>query len=133
MISFTARGHRNIVAEHKTTLEFTRDKEVTEKGDCILGVDCDFRLEDIRRFIESAASDNIRITIKADDITEEITATLNKNFNSRDEIVIRKTDFSSERTLGILADKGAGDINRKIALKLADKAVKAHISISTLE
>ena len=42
--SFTAYGHKNILATHKTTIEFTKDKELSLKGNCIVGVRADFDL-----------------------------------------------------------------------------------------
>ena len=40
--NFTVRGHNNVLALHKNTVEFTKDKELTLNGDCILGVDANF-------------------------------------------------------------------------------------------
>ena len=41
-MKFSARGHENIRGVHKTTFEFTKEKELTLKGDCIIGVNADF-------------------------------------------------------------------------------------------
>ena len=59
---FNAYGHPNILATHKTTLEFTKDKEVSLKGDCIVAVKADFDLIKIKEFIKD--SKNNRIIIK---------------------------------------------------------------------
>ncbi len=40
--TFTAQGHPNILATHKTTLEITKDTEVTGEGGCIIAVKADF-------------------------------------------------------------------------------------------
>ena len=48
---FKAYGHPNITAKHKTTLEFTKDKELSLRGDCIVGVKSDFELPLIKNFI----------------------------------------------------------------------------------
>lgn len=42
-MEFTVRfmGHRNITAKHRTTLEITKDEEITRKADCIIGVRAD--------------------------------------------------------------------------------------------
>ncbi len=42
--SFTAWGHENITANHKRTLEFTKDNELSLEGDCILGVSANFSI-----------------------------------------------------------------------------------------
>ena len=43
ILTFLAFGHKNITANHKTTLEFTKENSVTKKGDCIIGVNSDFK------------------------------------------------------------------------------------------
>ena len=40
----------------------------------------------------------------------EVNAELNPDFDDDKEIVIRKSDFISKRTLGVNADKGAVDL-----------------------
>lgn len=126
---FYAYGHQNITAAHKTTLEFTKDKEVSLKGDCILGVKADFDLDKLRRFIKKSKSRRITIRIATPDgrFWETVNAELNPGFSSNREIVARKTSFASERTLAINADKAACDVNRKLAGFL--KGENAEISV----
>ncbi len=126
--SFSAYGHRNITAKHKTTLEFTKDKEVTKRGDCIVGVKADFNLKSIRKFIKNKKK--IKIIIKVKNIRKEIRCELNSNFNDDREIVIRKSDFTSKRTLGIMADKAAVDLNKNLIKELKDNKSKMTIEIT---
>lgn len=113
---FHAYSHPNILATHKTTLEFTKDKEVSLKGDCIVGVNANFDLSKIKEFIKNAKNNKISITIetisKITKIKETILAEINPYFNSDKELVIRKTDFISERTFAIGADKAAFELER---------------------
>ena len=51
-MEFFIYGHENISAKHKTTIEFTKDKEVSRKGDCILGVNADFSFSEIKRLLK---------------------------------------------------------------------------------
>lgn len=137
---FSAYGHTNITALHATTLELTKDPELSTKGDCIIAVKADFELERLRRFLScKKIRIIIRITglktagltneITASGLTEEITAIPNPGFSSSHELVIRKTDFCSERTFAVKADKAAKDIDRRIAcaLKNTDCRIKATI------
>jgi len=124
-MKFIAYGHSNILATHKTTLEFTKDKELSKKGTCIIGVNSDFNLDEIRKLNK----DNIKIIIKVDDLIDKINCTLNKEFNSEHEIVIRLSEFKSDRTLGIKADKAAIHINRKIIEKLKSTKQKIIVEI----
>lgn len=142
--SFTCHGHENITCKHKTTLEFTKDEDLSLKGDCIVGVKADFQLNKIKEFIKSLGN-NRKITIiiktmKTDDnknynekninknnnynnkkIIEKINAEINPNFNSDKEMVIRKSDFIDKRTFAIKADKAACELNVKLINFLKDK------------
>ena len=42
LITFKAYGHENIRATHNRTIEFTKHKELSVRGDCIIGVNSDF-------------------------------------------------------------------------------------------
>ena len=121
---FTAYGHPNITARHKTTLEFTKDKELSLRGDCIVGVKADFSLSLLKKFIKSLKTNTrknskgifmkIKIIIKVDDLTEEINCEINPDFNSDREMVIRKSDFVDERTFAVRADKSASELDKGI-------------------
>ena len=75
--SFTCYGHENITCRHKATLEFTKDNDLSLKGDCIVGVKADFSIKEIKRFIESLGS-NKKITITIETIKNDYN---NENFN----------------------------------------------------
>ena len=126
--SFSAYGHENITAKHKTTLEFTKDKEVTKTGDCIVGTKADFGLKSIKKFIKNKKK--LKIIMKAGDFSEEIRCEINPNFNDDEEIVIRKSDFISKRTLGINADKAAVDLNKEFIKLMKNPNQKLIISLS---
>ena len=106
--SFTAYGHPNISSEHKVSFEFTTDKFVTKTGDCIVGIKASFELEKLKGLMKYK---HIHIELRCNGYTEIITAIPNPGFNSAHEIVVRKTDFLSERTLGIRSDKAASDFS----------------------
>ncbi len=125
--SFIAYGHPNISARHKNTFEFTKDKEVTKAGDCIIGVNADFELESIRKFIKN--KEKIRIIIKVDGISDEIDCKVNKEFNDNNEIVVRRSEFSSERTLGIRSEKACIDLNKELVEKLKHGETKISITL----
>jgi len=128
-MKFTAYGHPNILATHPTTIEFTKDKELSLEGDCIIGVKADFLLKDIKKIV---AKEQIKITVKVDKFKEEISAQTNRLFNHDTELVIRKSDFLSDRTLGIKADKAAVDLARRLVEKLKDPKQKIEVEIIAL-
>ena len=127
MISFNIFGHPNILSTHQNTIEFTKDSYLTRKGDCIIGIKADFKPDELRKLVKK--NSKLKIIIKADTETEELIAYTNKSFNDEHEIVIRKSEFASKRTLGIRADKAAKDLNRKLIEKLKNPETIAKVEI----
>ena len=130
--TFSATGHQNIKATHKTTLEFTKDNHVTKSGDCVLGINANFKLEELKQFLNKK---QIKITIiieienPKETITETIKAVPNPNFSDEKELVIRTTDFKSPRTFATHADKASKDISRKIAERAKNNQRPIRITI----
>lgn len=129
-MNFRAYGHPDILATHKTTLEFTKDKEVTREGNCIVGVNSDFSLNELKKITNN--SKKIKIIIKVDCLEEQINCEVNKNFNDDKEIVVRKGDFVSERTFGVKADKAAGDLDRKLVERLKNPEQKILVKFNNI-
>ena len=129
---FHAYGHPNILGTHKTTLEFTKDSELSVKGDCIAGVKADFELGKLQDFIKKSDNKKITITIETADktIKENIIAELNPNFNDDNELVIRKTDFASGRTF---ANKAAFELNKDLIIFLKEKKNEIAVIIENME
>lgn len=127
--SFFCYGHPNITSKHKNTFEFTKDSFVTPTGDCIVGVKASFSLTEIKKFINSLEGTKIKIIISVDDIKEEINALVNKDFNSDHEMVIRKSDFLSDRTFAVRASKSSMDFSRGIVGEMGDTNSKIEVKI----
>lgn len=127
MIKFFSYGHKNILATHKTTLEFTKDKMLSMEGDCIIGVNSDFDLKLLKEFLKK--NKKINVKIKVDDDAEGFSCEANPDFNDEHELVIRKTDFNSKRTFGVKADKAAADIDRKIVQKLREDGKRIEVEL----
>lgn len=127
---FHIYGHPNILATHKTTLEFTKDVEVTLRGDCIVGVKADFELSKLKELIKKAGiNKKITITISTSKIKETIDAELNPNFSNNHEMVIRKTDFVSERTFAVKADKSAFELSRELVKDMKNNETRVSVVI----
>jgi len=124
--SFAIYGHKNVLSTHDTTIEFTKDANLTKKGDCVVGVKANFSLIQLRKFLNLK---KIKILITTDDLKEVITAVPNKNFKNNYELVIRKTDFDSERTFATGADKASSDLSRELVSALRN-GKKALVTIS---
>ena len=131
IFNFRAFGHPNITSIHKTTLEFTKDKEFSLKGSCIIGVNSDFEFLKLRKFIKKLNNGKIKITIelKNKEITEEINAEVHPKFNSENDIVIRKSEFINRRTFAIKADKSSIDLNRVFVDYLRNSEQEIEVTI----
>jgi len=115
--TFHAKGHPNILATHKNTLEFTKDAEVSKEGDCIVGVSADFETKKLRMLAERHKQFSMKITCAG--ISDSLDFTATNDFCSDTELVIRLSDFPSERTFGTRASKSAKHIDRALVKKIA--------------
>jgi hypothetical protein len=112
---------------HKNTIEFTKDEEVSVKGDCIVAVSADFDANELKRFVSENKHKKVICEIMAGDIQDSFSFFFNPGFLDEHEIVIRKTEFKSSRTLGVKAEKAAKDLKRELVEKIKDKNIKIKV------
>ncbi len=127
--SFYCYGHENLIGAHKNTIEFTKDEHLTKDGDCIIGTRSDFELSKIKEFIKENLGKPIELEIFTNGISDKITFLLNKDFSSDHEIVIRRSEFNSDRTLGFRVDKAAKDIRRDLIESIKNKNSKILVTL----
>ncbi|MFQ5475061.1 MAG: HAD-IA family hydrolase [Candidatus Nanoarchaeia archaeon] len=116
---FSVIGHPNILATHTGTLEFTKDDDMSENGDCIIGVSADFSVSELKKLVRRYKV--LKCTVKAGIISDSFFFSANKGFSDKEEIVIRRSGYLSERTLGIRTEKAAIDIDRRLINRLKNK------------
>ena len=129
-----AYGHINILANHTSTFEITREDSLSKKGDCIVAIAADKALIDLHTdFKKSLRKKKAKITIlvKVEETTEEITAFGNPKLilNHPTDIVVRKSNYICNRTLAIYANKSASDLSRKLVHKLRNPNQKVKIEL----
>lgn len=107
---FRCYGHRNVRAKHVKTIEFTRDREIGVRADCVVGVGADFELAELKKF-----RGKILITVECGGMVDEFHAIVNPNFSDEREVVLRKSRYSSARTFGVMLNKGSDGLKRDIA------------------
>jgi hypothetical protein len=132
--AFWALGHANIHAIHPTTLMFTKDIHVSQKGDCIVAMSADKSVADLSaQFKEELRKlkAKLTVTIEAGDFREEIKAKGSPKLYlcHPTDIVIRKSDYICSRTLAICADKSSNDLSREFVEKLQDPKQKVKITL----
>jgi hypothetical protein len=128
-------GHENIRSSHRATLEFTKDKHVSKNGDCVVVVGIDKALVDLAsEFKEKMrkSETQLLVTIEAGGIIEQIVAHGAEKLplTHFTEIVIRRSDYVSDRTLAVHANKAAGDLSRKLVKKLQNPLEPVKITMT---
>lgn len=130
----TTSGHRNITSMHKTTLEVTKEQEISKRADCIIGVKADKGLKGLSEKFKKKAKQKgaqIQVTIRAGEIEERIQGkgSPELTFTHETDIVVRKSDFICGRTLMIRADKSSLDLSRELKESLKDPNQKIEVLI----
>ncbi len=130
-----AYGHPNILATHPTTFEVTKDEHVTRRGNCIIAALADRSPVDLgREFKEAILIENAKVTIsiKADDIVEIVHAFGSSKLilSHPTEMVVRKSNYFSNRTIAVRSDKAACDLSRSLVKKLQSCKQKVEITIN---
>jgi hypothetical protein len=130
-----AKGHKNILAIHPTTLEFTKEDDMSRSGDCIIAVSADKAMPDLSvEFKEKLLEENARVTIliEAGGIAETVTAygSAHLTLVHPTEIVVRKSNYICSRTLAVRADKASANLSRILIEKLKNPAQKVKITLT---
>jgi hypothetical protein len=130
-----AYGHENIQATHKSTLEITKEAELSKKGDCIIAVSADKGIADLSlEFKESLRKKNAKITmlVEAGELVEVVNAFGSPRLilTHPTDMVVRKSSYVCSRTLAIQADKVAWDLSRKLVEKLRNPKHKVKITLT---
>jgi hypothetical protein len=127
-----AFGHENIIAVHPSTLMFTREKQLSKTGDCVVGIASDKALADLnQKFKDKLKQPNAKVTIiiEAEGLTGQINAFGSPKLilTHPTDMVVRKSDYICNRTLAIRADKSANDLPRDLVEKLKNPKQKVNI------
>jgi len=127
-------GHENMMATHKTTLEFTKDTHLSKKGDCIVAVAADKALADLSAELkENLRKPHAKLTIliEADGVSDQVNAHGSPQLilTHPTDMVIRKSDYICNQTLAVRADKAAQDLSKALVEKLKTPQQKVKITL----
>jgi hypothetical protein len=128
-------GHSNIQATHRTTFEFTKEKHLSKKGNCIIAVAADKGLADLSpQFKEDLRKPNAKliILIEAGDVAEQVEARGSQQLilSHPTDAVIRKSLYICDRTLAVRADKAAIGLSRELVERLKNPEQKVKITLT---
>ena len=127
-------GHENIRAIHPTTLMFTKDKHLSKNGDCIIAIAADKAVADLSlEFKQKLRKPNVKLTIviEADGLEQQINAFGSSKLilTHVTDMVVRKSDYISDRTLAISADKASNDLPRPFIEKLQNPKQRVKVTL----
>jgi hypothetical protein len=130
-----ALGHENIQAIHTTTLMFTKEKHLSQTGDCIAAVVADKSVTDLSpEFKQKLKNPNAKLTIlmEADGLKQKIIASGSPNLilSHSTDMVVRRSGYICSRTLAIHADKASSDLPREFIEKLKDPKLQVKITLT---
>jgi len=120
-----ARGHENIRATHRTTLEITREDHLSTRGDCIIGVSADKGVSDLSVGFKKClkASDTILVIVfEARGFRDCVLAEGHPDLilTDKNKLIIRKSTYIDPATLCVRANKAAFDLKRELIHVLRD-------------
>lgn len=134
----TARGHQAIKAVHPTTFELTKDSYLTERGDCIIGVNLDKAVSeldpDFRKALKKSTSIVI-LVLRVDNLVDVVIAQGHEDLILSDDrrIIVRKSSYIDPATVAINANKSSRNIRRDLVEKLRDPQAVLTVDIYALD
>lgn len=130
-----AYGHENVLATHRTTMEVTKDHDLSKKGTCIIAVSANKGMNELssefKRKLQNADT-RLTIRIAAGNNEEIVNASGNPQLDLTHptELVIRKSNYVCNRTLATLADKAACDLSKELVERLKNPVQKVVITLA---
>lgn len=112
-----AYGHPNLLGNHKSTWEITKDEKLSESGDCIIGVLASCGPKDLPNELKNYLIEGkwVIVTIKQDNnmiIEGKFQGHHEMNFSNSSDMVFRRSGYVDDRTVGIYSSFVAKDIPR---------------------
>ena len=127
-------GHRMIRSLHHNTVEVTMEEHLTENGDCIIGVGADRGCAGLSEELKSAlrrdgAKVTVRISAGGESFRLSAEGENGLQLSHPRDIVIRKSRFTSDRTLAVGANAAAVDIPRSIVSRMRNPMTVGFLEI----
>lgn len=128
------RGHPMVRSLHPTTIEVTTEDHLTARGDCIIGVGATKGCAQLDGWVKGGlrrgGSDvTIRIVVGGTSFEVKARGDPRLELTHPRDIVIRKSDFVSDRTLAVGADSAAKDLPREMVRLLRNPSTAGRLEI----
>ncbi|MEM0340031.1 MAG: DUF371 domain-containing protein [Acidilobaceae archaeon] len=134
-VIFEAEGHPNVRAEHKTTIEVTREEDLSPRGDCIIGVKAELSAKDLPEWFKAEAKRGSLVVavLCAESVCDCVVGLGSPLMSFEDEkkIVFRRSDYIGPETIMIKASRAAAHLRRDLIARLSSGA-KLKVALTTL-
>lgn len=132
-----AWGHKNIFCTHKTTIEITKDTNLTKQGNCVLAVKASKACYDLNSDLKNLikTGNKFKVKLEVDEIQDYFYGFGNKELNllNKTDMVFRKTDFICDRTVLINCSKSSTELSRELIDKLKNPEIKLSLTFEVNE
>jgi len=132
-----AYGHKNVLGIHNTTIEITKNTNLTRKGDCIVAVNATKACNDINPDVKECIKKGRKftITLRIDNLSDTFEGYGSEKLGliDKEDMVFRKSDFICDRTVLINCTKAARDLNRALIERLCMPGKKLSITFQVTE
>jgi hypothetical protein len=123
-----------VTSAHPTTIEVTTEDHLTPRGDCIVGVGsssgCAQLDEKVKEGLRRKGSRvTVRLVVGSHAFRVKAEGDPRLELSDPSDIVIRRSDFVSDRTLAVHADAAARDIPREMVRLLRDPSTVGRLEI----
>jgi uncharacterized protein len=120
---FSAYGHQEVTATHRTTFEITAEEHLTQMGTCIIAVRSEKGAADLSPcFRELMQSSRCRLIteLRCRDIAVTITSSGSPGLllDHLTDLVWRRSSFTCGRTIGLYSNHTAGTLPRDLIVLL---------------
>lgn len=129
-----ASGHPKIRATHPTTLEITKETHLTDRGDCIVATCASKGCADLSPEFSKLMKNNetrVTLTIEAGNRSETILGrgSSKLTLSHPNDLVVRKSNYTCDRTIMVLANESASDLDREFVRTVRDPRTKIRIEL----
>ncbi len=132
-----AWGHKNILCTHKTTIEITKETDLTKRGDCVLAVGASKACLDLTPELKNKIKNEkkFKVKLELDDIQDYFYGFGNKELKLLDksDMVFRKSSFICDRTVLINCSKSSKELSRELVNKLKNPKKKLSLMFEVNE
>ncbi len=124
LVRFTCRGHEAIRASHRKTLELTRERDISARATCMVGVAADYDPRELARL-----RGRVWVHLSVAGVEETLIAEAAAFPDTSRCLILRRHPLEQTRTFARGADKASSDLDRRLVAALARSGAVVEVTI----